>query len=593
MKIHHSLGAFFLSFFAPWTLSAPINIPQSALLPLGDPGMTSWIAGDAGLDGLTTVELIAEVTGTAVANSLLLDTQNNGFPAPPFGGVTDDVVVFGPDAVPGAVATVDIPSTCGIALFHDVYDETGEFLSGPDGIINENPVPGTSDAYLSSDTAVNYTGEGRRQLVKYFLVSPAHSYQFTSQWGTVTQLGSGYRAFIFLDDDHSPNYDYDDLIVGVVAPPCVIDLDCADADACNGGETCVEGACQAGSPVVCDNENFCDGLEICVGGLCVDGPPPSCDDFIACTVDACQGNQCVNTPNSATCEDDGLFCNGSEICDALVGCTSTGSPCEASELCNEESDSCGLCVVDEECDDDDPCTTGHACVNGGCQPGVPVDCSASSTQCMLTSCDPAGEPGNCDNATPVANDTPCDDDDDPCTIGQVCLDGACAAGVPVDCSAASTNQCTVVSCDPSGAPGNCDHAVPVEDDTPCDDGIYCSLIDTCQNGICTGSGARDCGEPEGPCLVRGCDPTADACLSIPAPDGAECDDGEQCTVGDACQSGECHGEISYTLGQWNSFAGCQNGPDAAVAIECDCWDLNADGHIDLRDAGIFQNLTAP
>ncbi len=423
MKIRHCLSALILSWSASRAPGAVINIPQSALLPLGDPGITPWVAGDAGIDGPTTVELIAEVTGTAVANSLLLDIQNNGFPTPT-GGVTDDVIVFGPDAVPGAMATVDIPSTCGIALFHDVYDETGAFLSGPDGILNENPVPGTSDAYLNSDTAKNYTGEGRRQLVKYYVVSPAHSYQFTSQWGTVTQLGSGYRAFLFLDDDHSPNYDYDDIIAGIVAPPCLGDAECGDNDACTGEETCVEGVCQARPHVLCDDGNFCNGAEVCAAGICGPGIPPTCDDSIPCTVDSCINNECVHAPNNQVCAEDGIFCNGTESCDGTVGCVSSGNPCEASAICDEEDDLCRVCENSEDCDDGNSCTTGHACVEGSCVAGTPVDCSGAESECVVAACDPAGAVGNCDTLTPMPDGTGCDDGDE-CTADDECHSGAC------------------------------------------------------------------------------------------------------------------------------------------------------------------------
>ena len=391
--------------------------------------MTPWVAGQAGLNGSTTVKLIAEVTGTAVANSFLLDIQNNGFPAPPTGGVTDDVVVFGPGVAPGAMATVDIPATCGIALFHDVYDETGEFLSGPNGILNENPVPGTSDAYLNSDTAKNYTSQGRRQLVKYYLVSPAHTYQFTSQWDTVTLLGSGYRAFLFLDDDHSPNYDYDDIIIGVVAPPCINDGDCDDNDACTGEETCVDGVCQAGPSVVCDDGNFCNGTEVCAAGICGPGIPPNCDDNIPCTADSCTSNGCIHAPNHPACPDDGFFCNGTESCDEAVGCVSSGNPCEAGAVCDEEDDLCRVCEVVADCDDENPCTVGHACVNGSCTAGTPVDCSAAQTECVAAACDPVGAVGNCDTLTPMPDGTGCDDGDD-CTSGDECHGGECHGELP-------------------------------------------------------------------------------------------------------------------------------------------------------------------
>lgn len=529
MKFRHSISAAVLAIAAQSAFGEVINIPQASLLPLGDPGQVSWVAGDAGLIGPTNVKLIAEITGTAIANSFVIDIQNNGFPAPPIGGSSDDLVVFGPAEVPGALATVDFPPAAGLALFHDVFDETGVFLSGPDGILDDNGV-NARDAYLCSDTSKNYTAEGRRQLVKYYLVNPAHSYQFTSQWGTVTQLGSGYRAFIFLDDDHSPNYDYDDLIVGVLPPPCTDNAACDDGDLCNGVETCLEGVCLEGQTVICDDGNVCNGVESCVQGVCQNGTPPNCDDGVACTADSCDSAGCVHVPDDASCPDDLLFCTGTEWCNSDLGCTSMGSPCNVGQVCDEELNVCRACENDADCDDANPCTLGHACVEGACAPAVPVNCAEAGSQCVAASCDPAGEAGNCDVLTP--------------------------------------------------APGG----------TPCDDGLFCTFPDTCLAGVCQGS-ARDCSSLGDQCNSASCDEEINACQVQPVGDETACNDGDPCTVGDACQAGVCHGLTAYGLEQWSALAECLLGPSEAVSQECACGDLNDDGHVDLLDAAEFQILS--
>jgi hypothetical protein len=54
-------------------------------------------------------------------------------------------------------------------------------------------------------------------------------------------------------------------------------------------------------------------------------------------------------PNDEDCPDDGLYCNGEELCDVDDGCTSTGDPCGAGETCDEETDTCsggGACAID-------------------------------------------------------------------------------------------------------------------------------------------------------------------------------------------------------------------------------------------------------
>lgn len=559
-----------------------INIPQSDLLPLGDPGMVSWIPSDAGISGPTTMKMIAEITGTAVANWLLLDTQGNGFPAPPTDGVTDDLIVFEASDVPGEVITVDVTPGSLIALFHDVYDETGGFLTGPDGILNDNPLPGTDDAYLSCDTSKNFTIEGRRQLVKYFPADPTKSYQFTSQWGTVTQLGTGYRVFLFLDDDHSPNYDYDDMIVGIVAPNCEEDADCLNTEACDGEESCVDGVCQPGTPINCDDGNFCNGTETCVEGSCVGGTPPSCDDNVACTDDSCSENECVHTPNAALCPGDGTFCNGVEACNPLTGCVSPGNPCDETQVCDESLDACRACANDDECDDGNPCTVGHACNEGMCIAAVPVDCSGSDTECADAACDPSGEPGNCDILAPLPNGTPCSDGLY-CTNPDTCVAGVCAGPVR-DCSSAG-GPCHIISCNEEL--DQC-QAIPRQEGASCDDGLFCTVAEQCNSGQCTGL-ARNCNAFTNQCNSGVCNEGQDRCEAEPVDDETVCNDGNDCTVGDACTSGVCGGVVQFGLEQWSHVADCLSGPATEAAENCGCQDLDEDGFVDLSDVALFQN----
>jgi hypothetical protein len=130
---------------------------------------------------------------------------------------------------------------------------------------------------------------------------------------------------------------------------------------CNGAETCVDHACQAGTaPCVdadhCDEINdtclacisdaecsdglYCNGAETCVDHACQAGTPPNCADEIACTVDACdeETDACTHTPNNAAC-DDGLFCNGAETCDIALGCVAGSNPCPG-QICDEIGDTC-------------------------------------------------------------------------------------------------------------------------------------------------------------------------------------------------------------------------------------------------------------
>lgn len=67
-----------------------------------------------------------------------------------------------------------------------------------------------------------------------------------------------------------------------------------------------------------------------------------CDDQVACTIDSCnEAGLCDHVPDSLACTDDGVFCNGSETCDAETGCASPGNPCSEPTACNELQHSCG------------------------------------------------------------------------------------------------------------------------------------------------------------------------------------------------------------------------------------------------------------
>ena len=65
--------------------------------------------------------------------------------------------------------------------------------------------------------------------------------------------------------------------------------------------------------------------------------------------------------------DDGLFCNGSEVC--VNGLCQAGAvPCGAGQYCNEDADTCEDvdCFTDADCDDGNGCTV-DTCVDRVCQ----------------------------------------------------------------------------------------------------------------------------------------------------------------------------------------------------------------------------------
>jgi cysteine-rich repeat protein len=67
-----------------------------------------------------------------------------------------------------------------------------------------------------------------------------------------------------------------------------------------------------------------------------------CDDGIACTEDVCDaGGRCVFVPNDGLCPDDGVFCNGAQVCNDVSGCVAAGNPCSNVQACDEAGANCG------------------------------------------------------------------------------------------------------------------------------------------------------------------------------------------------------------------------------------------------------------
>ena len=104
-----------------------------------------------------------------------------------------------------------------------------------------------------------------------------------------------------------------------------------------------EGPCDSGGCIdnsECDDGLFCNGAEVCSAGSCQAGTAPNCADSVACTTDACNQatDSCTHTANNAACSD-GLFCNGSETCNVTLGCQAGSDPCGGA-ACNETTDTC-------------------------------------------------------------------------------------------------------------------------------------------------------------------------------------------------------------------------------------------------------------
>jgi len=143
---------------------------------------------------------------------------------------------------------------------------------------------------------------------------------------------------------------------------------CGDSRCTSSGWSCTEtpssGSSYCCGDLICEGDEDATNCAIDCAFTC--SVAADCDDGVACTDDECIGGVCSNTANDANCPDDGLFCTGTEYCDAVAGCSSTGDPCAAGETCNETTDTCdqSTCAGNKE-----PCSVDADCCSLNCNGG--------------------------------------------------------------------------------------------------------------------------------------------------------------------------------------------------------------------------------
>jgi cysteine-rich repeat protein len=303
-----------------------------------------------------------------------------------------------------------------------------------------------------------------------------------------------------------------DCVHPAIDTPCV-----AGCDAATG--LCRPDPCAG---VVCTTppDGRCYGpIGACLSGTCgytpLDDTTP-CDDNNGCTVnDTCSGaGACVpGTPKA--CAPVAAFCRNADRVTTTVACVPPGGACVPTETAT-------------------PCAFGCDPGTAACRPdpclGV-VCATPPDTGCY-------GPIGACHDGTctytPSSGTTPCDDNDG-CTINDLCGAGACVPGTPKACAPVAAfcrnadRVTTTVACVPPG--GAC---VPAETATPCafgcDPGTAACRPDPCLGVVCA-TPPSVCHQSAGTCL-------GGACTYAPRIAGALCDDGNPCTVGDACDAAQ-------------------------------------------------------
>ncbi|HXC52831.1 MAG TPA: hypothetical protein VN634_18240 [Candidatus Limnocylindrales bacterium] len=280
----------------------------------------------------------------------------------------------------------------------------------------------------------------------------------------------------------------------------------------------------------------------CRSAQCGDGnldAGESCDDGNNLDGDCCSAF-CEVLPPGAAC-DDGLFCTTGDVCSADARCIGSGSPCDApdgdancSEQCNEDTDRCDAPDPDgSPCDDGVYCNGADLCASGGCisHSGSPCAGLDGDTNCREGCVESTHR---CDGYDPPG--APCSDGRF-CTVGESCDGlGTCTGGTS-PCPEADGDADCAESCDELADACDASDA----EASPCNDGLFCTATDQCDGrGHCQSWGdpcANAAGDGDSDCS-EACDEGTDAC-SAPDRDGAPCSDGLACTVGERCLSGVC------------------------------------------------------
>ncbi len=399
------------------------------------------------------------------------------------------------------------------------------------------------------------------------------------------------------------------------------DVPCT-ADRCFQGACCLSTGCEMRTPSDCAGSGgpfaFQGVDDVCAAGLCV---------FGAC----CNGETC-SSQTRHTCErDGGTYLGDGVACSATV-CT-LGACCQ-SETCSQLQELLcpspgGVFLGRGVACAADTCHSGGCCRGDACHTDIKLLCTRNGGAylgdgalcgtgvCAIGACCTAGQCQAVPSLTCSAGSgaffgvgTVCGADT--CTQGACCKNDGCTQDFPLPCT--QTNGVFLGPGLECGLPGSgichigaCCRAAGCESaiNYVCthDGGVFVGLHDLCDVDTCTLGACCDgvvCRRDIRLTCVRAgdvfrglgtsCDSSNPCCTT-----DAQCDDGRSCTLNDRCVNSVCVHDWHAGDTEWQQMQDClfNGGPNKSVPPGCDCYDIDRNDHVDLRDVARFWVVFTP
>jgi hypothetical protein len=191
------------------------------------------------------------------------------------------------------------------------------------------------------------------------------------------------------------------------------------------GDFCFSSCASAGD---CNDGKYCNGTETCSGGVCNHNSVPSCTTECNSKCNEITGGYNCYSPAGTSCTNDGLFCNGTEVCNGSGSCIHPGNPCPAGTDCNETDEVCN-CDLTDDCNDGLWCNGEEICfidrcilTGDRCTDGYETFCDEANNKCVCCVNSECNDGQWC-TGTETCNSGTCNDNIDPCAPPQVCDEG--------------------------------------------------------------------------------------------------------------------------------------------------------------------------